>query len=53
MRSQALWAEHAAFMNILEAERFVVLRGPVGSGEEVLLVIEAAAFGARSLSAGR
>ena len=42
MRSQALWAEHAAFMNALAAEGFVVLGGPLGSGEEVLLVVDAA-----------
>ena len=42
MRSQALWAEHAVFMNALAAEGFVVLGGPLGSGEEVLLVIDAA-----------
>ena len=42
MREQALWAEHAAFMNALAAEGFVVLGGPLGTGEEVLLVIDAA-----------
>ena len=41
MRSQALWAEHAAFMNGLVADGFVVLGGPLGSGEEVLLIINA------------
>lgn len=41
MRGQALWAEHAAFMDALAAEGFVVLGGPVGTGEETLLVIEA------------
>ena len=41
MRSQALWAEHAAFMNALAAEGFIVLGGPAGAGEEVVLVIEA------------
>jgi uncharacterized protein YciI len=44
MRQQALWPEHAAFMEGLVAERFVVLGGPVGGGEEapeVLLVIDA------------
>lgn len=41
MRSQAAWAEHAVFMNALAAEGFVVLGGPLGSGEEVLLVIDA------------
>src|SRR5215468_11267639 len=41
MRAQALWAEHAAFMNALAAEGFVVLGGPVGAGDEVVLVIDA------------
>ena len=46
MRSQAQWAEHAAFMNALAAEGFIVLGGPLGSGdlrpgEEVLLVVDA------------
>jgi uncharacterized protein YciI len=40
MRDQAFWLEHAAFMNALAAEGFVVLGGPVGSGEEILLVID-------------
>jgi uncharacterized protein YciI len=42
MRDQPLWAEHAAFMNALAAQGFVVLGGPLGRGEEVLLVIDAA-----------
>jgi hypothetical protein len=37
MRAQAQWAEHADFMNALAAEGFVVLGGPLGSGDEVLL----------------
>jgi uncharacterized protein YciI len=41
MRGQALWAEHAAFMNDLAAEGFVVLGGPIGAGQETLLVINA------------
>ena len=41
MRAQALWAEHATFMNALAAEGFVVLGGPLGTGEEVLLIIDA------------
>jgi uncharacterized protein YciI len=41
MRGQVLWAEHAAFMNDLAAEGFVVLGGPIGAGEETLLVINA------------
>ena len=42
LRGQAQWDEHAAFMNALAAEGFVVLGGPLGSGEEVLLIINAA-----------
>ena len=42
MREQVLWSEHAVFMNALAAEGFVVLGGPLGTGEEVLLVVEAA-----------
>ena len=44
LRSQPGWTEHAAFMNGLAAERFVVLGGPLSKdeeGEEVLLVIDA------------
>ena len=41
MRQQSRWNEHAAFMNGLAAEGFVVLGGPLGDGERVLLVIEA------------
>jgi uncharacterized protein YciI len=46
MRSQPQWTEHAAFMNGLAAEGFIVLGGPLGSGElrageEVLLVVDA------------
>jgi uncharacterized protein YciI len=41
MRSQAGWAEHAVFMNALAAEGFVVLGGPLGTGEQVLLIIDA------------
>ena len=44
LRGQAQWAEPAAFMNALTAEGFIVLGGPLGSGElrageEVLLVV--------------
>ena len=42
MRDQALWAEHAAFMDALTAEGFVVLGGPLGRGEEILLVVVSA-----------
>ncbi|HKZ05579.1 MAG TPA: hypothetical protein VJU81_08925 [Methylomirabilota bacterium] len=45
LRAQAQWTEHAAFMNGLVAEGFIVLGGPLGSGElregeEVLLVVD-------------
>jgi uncharacterized protein len=45
MRSQPQWAEHAAFMNRLAGDGFIVLGGPLGSGElrageEVLLVVD-------------
>jgi len=42
MREQAQWAAHAVFMNALAAEGFVILGGPLGSGEEVLLVVDSA-----------
>jgi len=43
MRAQALWAEHAAFMNALAGEGLIVLGGPVGAGgEETLLIFDAA-----------
>jgi hypothetical protein len=41
-RDQSGWDEHARFMDSLVAEGFVVLGGPVGDGERVLLAIEAA-----------
>jgi uncharacterized protein YciI len=41
MRQQKLWAEHAAFMNALAAEGFVVLGGPLADGVEVLLIVDA------------
>ena len=42
MREQVLWDEHAAFMNALVTEGFVVLGGPVAEGGEILLIIDAA-----------
>ena len=41
LREQALWSEHAAFMNGLAAEGFVILGGPLGAGEDVLLIVRA------------
>jgi uncharacterized protein YciI len=42
-REQAKWREHAAFMDALTAEGFVVLGGPIGpgDGENALLVVDA------------
>ena len=42
-REQDGWDEHAAFMDRLVAERFVVFGGPVGEsdGDYALLVVEA------------
>ena len=41
-REQEAWDEHAAFMDGLLEDGFVVLGGPIGDGERVLLVVEAA-----------
>jgi len=41
MREQRLWSEHAAFMNALAAEGFVLLGGPLGEGRTILLVVAA------------
>lgn len=38
---QERWAEHAAFMNGLVEEGFVLLGGPLGDGPRVLLAVEA------------
>jgi hypothetical protein len=40
-REQDDWDAHAAFMDALVEDAFVVLGGPVGDGARVLLVIEA------------
>jgi uncharacterized protein YciI len=42
-REQPGWDEHAAFMDALEEEGFVVLGGPIGEGEgeNTLLVVDA------------
>lgn len=42
MEQQKKWAEHAAFMNALAAEGFVILGGPLGNGLKVLLIVDAA-----------
>lgn len=46
MREQEGWAEHAAFMNALAADGFVLLGGPLGDGERILLIVDAESEGA-------
>jgi uncharacterized protein YciI len=41
LREQVAWEKHAAFMNALDAEGFVVIGGPVGGGPKTLLMVEA------------
>ena len=41
LREQKRWDEHAAFMDALAEEGFVVLGGPVGDGTRFLLIIDA------------
>jgi len=39
MRQQEQWEEHAAFMDALADDGFVILGGPLGDGEEKFLLI--------------
>lgn len=39
MRKQTRWNDHAAFMDALAEEGFVVLGGPLGEGESRFLLI--------------
>jgi uncharacterized protein YciI len=41
LREQEKWDEHAAFMDALTEEGFVVLGGPVGEEGHVLLIVDA------------
>jgi uncharacterized protein YciI len=41
IREQRAWDEHAAFMDALVDDGFVVLGGPIGNGKQTMLVIEA------------
>jgi uncharacterized protein YciI len=41
MESQVDWAPHAAFMDSLAAEGFVILAGPLEGTADVLLVVRA------------
>src|SRR5260221_6196813 len=43
IREQEGWDGHAAFMDGLVDDGFIVLGGPVGDGEQTLHVVEAAA----------
>ena len=40
MEAQPDWAGHAAFMNALEAERFVLLGGPLEGTRDVVLIVQ-------------
>jgi uncharacterized protein YciI len=42
IRDQEGWVQHAAFMDGLVDDGFIILGGPVGDGEETLHVVEAA-----------
>jgi uncharacterized protein YciI len=42
IREQDAWEEHAAFMDALVDEGFIVVGGPVGGGEQTLHAVEAA-----------
>ena len=41
IRQQRAWDEHAAFMDGLVEDGFVVLGGPLGDGERALIMVEA------------
>jgi uncharacterized protein YciI len=41
MRSQQQWSAHAAFMDTLATDGFIVLGGPVGDGDDFLFAIHA------------
>ena len=42
IRGQAGWEEHAAFMDGLVDDGFIIVGGPVGDGEQTLHAVEAA-----------
>lgn len=42
IRDQEGWAAHAAFMDELVKEDFIILGGPAGDGEQTLHAVEAA-----------
>lgn len=41
MEEQSRWREHAAFMDRLVDEGFIVLGGPIAGGPRVMIVVEA------------
>lgn len=41
IRDQQAWDEHASFMDGLVDNGFVILGGPLGDGEQALLMVEA------------
>ena len=41
IRDQQAWDEHASFMDGLVDDGFVILGGPLGHGEQALLMVEA------------
>jgi uncharacterized protein YciI len=41
IREQEGWDQHAAFMDHLVAEKLVILGGPIGDGQRVMVVVEA------------
>jgi uncharacterized protein YciI len=41
IREQEQWTEHAAFMDALVDDGFVVLGGPLGDGPTTLLIVDA------------
>ena len=42
LRAQNAWTEHAGFMDELAERGFVVLGGPLGDSDDVLLAVDAA-----------
>jgi uncharacterized protein YciI len=42
IRDQDGWSEHAAFMDELVDDGFIILGGPIGGGEQTLHAVEAA-----------
>jgi uncharacterized protein len=42
IRQQQAWPQHAAFMDGLVDDRFIIIGGPVGDGEQTLHAVEAA-----------